>query len=99
LVQPTISQEHLNLLIQQLKTNSSVRSAWLAQKEVEHYQDEPVFIVTIKSPPTKLSFSLESEIKNIMQSLQVPFDLFVIVHGGDYKPLSKKVIKAGQKII
>lgn len=99
LLQPTISQEHLNKLIQQLKTNPTVRAAWLAQKVVTYYQDEPVYIVTIKCPLTKVTLSLESEIKNIMQSLQVPFDLFVIVHGGDYKPLSKKVIKAGRKIV
>jgi hypothetical protein len=58
-----------------------------------------VYIVTFESSITKLSFSWDSEIKKIMQSLQVPYDLFVIAHGGDYKPLSKKVIKASRKII
>ena len=99
LIKPDINQRHLNLLVEQLKTNTFVRAAWLAQKVVKYYPQEPVYIVTFKSSFTKLSFSWDAEIKSIMQSLDMPFDIFVVAHGGDYKTLSNKVIKAGRKII
>jgi hypothetical protein len=77
--------------------NPKITDAWLAEKMVLYYKDEPVFIVAFKTKGFFLNW--DEVMASVGGEVDIPVSIFVIVKGGDYAPLAKKVIKAGEKIL
>lgn len=94
---PQIDDELLQQLVAKLKQQKKVGLVWLAQKKVEYFPENPVYIIAFN--PKGLAISTDSIQKAVAENLEVDGDFFVVCKGGDTKALAKKVIKAGQRII
>ena len=95
LVKPELSEE-LREGLAQLKAHKKVGSLWLAQKVVEVSPDEPVYVVAFKARGFISSY--EALIREVAGLMQFKDDVFFVVDGDDYRPLARKVMKAGMKL-
>ncbi|TPW16749.1 MAG: Peptidase M48 Ste24p [Halothiobacillaceae bacterium] len=94
---PSISDELLTQIKKQLQVHAKIKNAWLAEKVLVHYPESPVYIVAYTT--RGLLLSQNALLRKITQSLQLPCDLFVVVKGGEYKKLAKKVLHHGEQIL
>lgn len=94
---PKIDDELLNKIQDDLAELKNVKSAWLAQKTVRHYPDQPVYIVAFK--PKGFYRSDESVMKTIAAAIQTENDIFIVSTRGETRKLAKKVQKCGSKIL
>ena len=92
-----ISDDKLQQLIGQLRGLKQVGKAWLAQKQVAHQPDSPVYILAFK--PKGLRFSKQRLQQEVADSLNMDEDLFIVCKHGDNAKLAGKVIKAGRRIL
>ena len=97
LILPVISDDKLQQLIGQLRGLKQVGKAWLAQKQVAHQPDSPVYILAFK--PKGLRFSKQRLQQEVADSLNMDEDLFIVCKHGDNAKLAGKVIKAGRRIL
>jgi len=95
--QPDISEAYKKQLLEMLSLNPKVTDAWLAQKRVRYYTDDPVYIVAFKYKGWFQDW--EKVMESVGGQINIPATVFMIVKGGDYAPLAKKVIKVGEKIL
>lgn len=91
-------------LLEKLKTELSAAKmagkAWLAFKQVEHYPENPVWVVAFH--PKGFRFDDEDLPQKLIQQLQLDMgdvDLFFVATRGDTKSIAKKVKKAGERIV
>lgn len=96
LVQPEIATELLEQLVANLKRQSNVGKVWLAQKQVNHFPDDPVYVVAFKAKG--LFSSYEKLQARVAKQLDVDGHFFVACRSGESKSLAKKVIKKGKRI-
>lgn len=99
LTTPQMRDEFLEALVDQLKVNKLVTSAWLAQKVVKLYPERPVYIVAFKAPFFNFKWSRGALIKQVADTITVPTTIFVVVCGGDSKKLAKLVMRKGQRLL
>ncbi len=92
-----IDEERLRILTRQLQRKNRVAKAWLAQKQVRHFPESPVYIVAFK--PKGFHFSTEKLQQAIADDLDVDGEFFVVCNSGNTSKLARKVIKAGQRIL
>ncbi|MEJ2407578.1 MAG: M48 family metalloprotease [Candidatus Thiodiazotropha sp.] len=97
LIPAAIDEEKLQRLTQQLQRMSNVGKAWLAQKQVEHFPESPVYIIAFA--PKGITFSNEKLQQEIADNLNMDGDFFVVCKKGSTSKLARKVIKAGQRIL
>jgi Zn-dependent protease with chaperone function len=97
LLAPELPQELRQTLRHQLLASGHVRQAWVARKQVELRPEDPVYIVAFKSKGWHLS--QDKAIDKLLAKIQIDATVFFVVHGGDYKQLAKRVVKAGERIV
>lgn len=97
LLAPEMPEELRTILKHQLLDSGYVRQAWVARKQVDLRPEEPVYIVAFKTKGLHLNH--EKAIDKLIAKMQLPATVFFVVHGGDYKKLARRVVKAGQRII
>lgn len=88
--------DDLNGIIDQLLQHPKVKKLWVAKKVVQYYPEHPVYIFAFA--PRGFYLSYEGVQKNVAESLQYDGDVFVVVKGGDYRKLAKKVINFGIRV-
>ncbi len=93
----TIPEELKKELIEKLKNYPKLGSAWIAEKVLKHFPNHPVYIVAFKTK--RWNFSWDKIMEEVVEHIQLEADLFLVVKGGDYTRLAKKVIKAGEQIV
>lgn len=97
LIAPEMPQELRTNLKHQLLNSGFVRQAWMARKQVELRPEDPVYIVAFK--PKGLHLNHEKAIDKLIAKMQLPATVFFVVHGGEYKKLARRVVKAGERIV
>ena len=83
-------------LIAQLKQSKKIKKAWIVQKKVKYYPEVPAIAIAVIGKGFVLSESSLQE--SIAEDLN-GFSIWIIPKSGDFKPLAKKIIKAGERII
>lgn len=83
------------LLLDTLAKHKKVRAIWLAQKEIKHFPNQPVYVIAVKIRgfvinPEKLQ-------ENLLNSLELPADTFLI-NSVSHKKLFKQASTVGQRI-
>jgi Zn-dependent protease with chaperone function len=96
-VSPKISDELLEQLLAGLKEHKKVGKAWLAEKVVENFPDDPVYIVAFSLKGFTLSASGVQ--KKVAEALQVNGNVFIVCKSGEAKKIARKVIKSGRRIL
>jgi len=92
----TAFRQHLQEL---LAAEPKIKSAWIAQKVVNHMPEAPVYIVTFKLPA--FCFASDKITEQLLANVQ-PEDkaiIFFVPKNSDYRKLANKVIKAGQQLL
>lgn len=97
LISPEIDDALLQQLITALQKRKKITKAWLAQKVVQYYPEDPVYIVAFAAKG--FSFSSENLQAEVADSLDINGLFFVVSATGEGKALAKKVRKAGRKIV
>ena len=92
---PELNDE-INAISQQLMQHPKVKKLWVAKKVLQYYPESPVYLFAFT--PRGFYLSYEGVQKSVAESLQYDGDVFVVVKGGDYRKLAKKVIKFGISI-
>lgn len=86
-----LAQELLGTLHQ----HSRVKEIWLAQKVVDHFPKNPVYVLAVKTGGVVLNVEgLQNELIN---SLQTSHDVFLVTTGVN-KRLAKKIMAVGRQI-
>ncbi len=97
LIPVTIDAEKLEQLKQQLRRMKKVGRVWLAQKQVKHYPESPVYIIAFQ--PKGFNVSGDGLPQKVAEALDMDGDFFVVCKKGNTSQLAKKAVKAGQRIL
>ncbi len=84
-------------IIEQLKQHKNVGQVWIAQKKLRHFPEHQAlaFVIKLKG----FIINEQKKLTEIMQSLQLENEYFVITKSGDFKKLAKRIIKTGEKLL
>ena len=75
LISPTMNQELLQQLSLQVLTFDKVKKVWLAQKQVKHYSDDPVYIIGISFR----GFGDKDELlQELLETIEFPLTVFAV---------------------
>ena len=94
---PRIDNALLQQLIAELKKQKVVGKVWLAQKVVQYFPENPVYIVAFA--PKGFSLGANNLQKKVAEGLEVAGDFFVVCTAGETKKFAKRVVKLGERII
>lgn len=96
IIAPKLADESLEqILLEALQDHPKIKSVWLAQKEVEHFQDKPVFIVGLEMKAfTRKAAELLHEVAQDIDTGHLIF----YVNKSISKKIMKKIINSGKKI-
>lgn len=83
------------LLLDTLAKHKKVKAMWLAQKQVEHFQNNPVYVIAIKI--SGFVFNQDKLQAKLLSELQLPTDAFVI-NSASHNKLFKQASTVGQRI-
>ncbi|MFI0399696.1 MAG: M48 family metallopeptidase [Thiolinea sp.] len=83
------------LLLDTLAKHKKVKAIWLAQKQVEHFQNNPVYVIAVKVRGFVLN--QEKLQTKLLNELQLPTDAFLI-NSASHKKLFKQASTVGQRI-
>lgn len=97
MIYPQIDDDLLQQLIENLKKLKNVGKVWLAQKNVQHFPESPVYIISFTL--SGFPFSSDNINTKVANDLNIEGNFFVVSKTGDTKVLAKKVIKTGKRII
>ncbi len=98
LVPADISDELRIEIVTQLSESPLVGKAWLAQKPVKHYPEVPALAIAVTSKG--LHFSEDGLADKLAEAFEFPdVTFFVVPKTGNFKPLAKRIIKAGEQIV
>jgi Zn-dependent protease with chaperone function len=92
---PELNDE-IRVISDLLLQHPKVKKLWVAKKQVQYYPEQPVYIFAFA--PKGFYLSYEGVQKSVAEALQYDADVFVVVKGGDYRKLAKKVIKCGVSV-
>ncbi len=91
-----LDDESVKAIIVKLKQSNKVKKAWIAKKVVKHYPEEPAIAIAVIGKGFALS---EDSLQQTLAEEMSEFSLWIIPKSGDYKPLAKQIIDAGEQII
>lgn len=94
---PNSEDPVLNTIRDVLARHKNVRHAWVVQKKVTHYPEQPVYVVAFK--PKGWALSTEGLQAKVAASLDVDEDVFVLSTTGDEKKLGRKIKKMGLRLL
>lgn len=83
------------ILLDRLAKQKTVKAIWLAQKEVEHFPNYPVYVIAVKIGG--LVLNQEKLQEKLVRSLELPNDTFLI-NSISHKKLFKQASTVGQRI-
>ena len=92
-----LSEDKLRQLTENLRSVKKVGQAWLAQKQLIHFPDNPVYILVFK--PKGISFSSERLQQEVVDALDIDETLFVLCKTRDNARFVKEVIKVGKRVL
>ncbi|MGI9295396.1 MAG: M48 family metallopeptidase [Pseudomonadales bacterium] len=75
-------------IVDTLKATGKVKKAWLAQKKVKHYPEQPALAIAI----TAKGFSDDAVVAQVSEQLNLDCTFYVVPRSGDFKKLAKKII-------
>lgn len=88
----------LRRLVASLKCHKKVGKAWLAQKQVNHFPENPVYVLAFA--PRGITFYSAGRLQQeVADAMDIDETCFVVCKAGDSARFARKVIKAGQRIL
>ena len=96
LEQVDLNHETVQAVIAKLKESKKIKKAWIAKKVVKHYPEIPAIAVAVIGKGFALS---EDSLQKALAEELAEFSIWVIPKAGDYKPLAKQIIKAGERVV
>jgi len=91
-----LDDESVKAVIAKLKQSNKIKKAWIAKKVVKHYPEEQAIAIAVVGKGFALS---EDSLQEALAEEMSEFSLWIIPKSGDYKPLAKQIISAGEQII
>ena len=91
-----LDDDYVKTVIAKLKQNTKVKKAWIAKKVVKHYPEHPALAIAVIGKGFALS---DSSLQQALAEEMSEFSLWIIPKSGDYKPLAKNIITAGEQVI
>ncbi len=94
----TVSEDVLEDLVQQIKSNKKVKAVWVAQKKVDNFIESQVLIFAIQA---KRGFYLSDNLaEKVLNSLEIKTDnmVYMLTKGND-SGLYKLVKKIGKQVV
>jgi len=91
-----LNHETVQAVIAKLKESKKIKKAWIAKKTVKYYPEVPAIAVAVIGKGFALS---EDSLQKVLSEELADFSLWIIPKAGDYKPLAKQIIKAGEQVI
>ena len=86
-------KEYIGEVLQQ---KGFVKRAWLAKKRVEFRPDLPALAIVIQLKG--FHFSEAKKVQDVVEALELPYALYVVTKGGEFKDLAKRIITIGEEI-
>lgn len=83
------------LLLASLAKHKKVKAIWLAQKEVKHFPNHPVYVIAVKV--RGLVLNQEKLQEKLLKALELPMEAFLI-NSAAHKALFKQASTVGQRI-
>lgn len=91
-----MKHEIVRAVIAKVKQSDKIKKAWIAQKVVTHFPESPAIAVAVVGKGFALS---EDSLQQALAAEFSEFSIWVIPKAGDYKPLAKQIIKAGDQVV
>jgi len=91
-----LDDDYVKTVIAKLKQSNKIKKAWIAKKVVKHYPEQPAIAIAVIGKGFALS---EDSLQQALAEEMSEFSLWIIPKSGDYKPLAKEIIAAGEQII
>ncbi|MBL4671026.1 MAG: M48 family metalloprotease [Arenicella sp.] len=91
-----LNHETVQAVIAKLKESDKIKKAWIAKKAVKHHPEIPAIAIAVVGKGFALS---EDSLQKALAEELADFSLWIIPKSGDYKPLAKSIIKAGEQVI
>lgn len=91
-----LDDESVKAVVAKLRQSDKIKKAWIAKKVVKHYPEVPAIAVAVIGKGFALS---EDSLQQSLAEELSEFSLWVIPKAGDYKPLAKQIIAAGDQVV
>ncbi len=96
LYKATIDDKMRKTIIADLMQNELIKSAWLVEKEVQHYKETPMLAIAVKTKGMHLSE--ESAMQKVYVQMEIEASYIIVPYLSDYKKLCKKIMKEGDRL-
>lgn len=91
-----LSSAKFTTLQEQFKKVGHIKAAWICRKQVNIFPDEPVYVVTYEK---KWLASQEKVEQQILDTLELPSEYFIVDKNGAHKKFAKQALLASRDII
>ncbi|MEM7357646.1 MAG: M48 family metallopeptidase [Pseudomonadota bacterium] len=91
-----LDSEAVQTLIAKLKQSKKVKKAWVAQKVVKHNPEIPAIAIAVIGKGFALS---DDSLQKALAEEFSDFPVWIIPKSGVYKPLAKRIIKVGDRVV
>lgn len=93
---PDLPQNWIEHISAQLAATNKIKKAWIAHKRLQHFPEQPLYIIAIK---VKRFNSPQKLIQQLVDGIHLPGETFFVATNGDRSGVSKKVRKVGVELI
>jgi len=89
-----INEKMRNTIIAELMANDSIKSAWIAEKEVQFYKETPMLTIAVKA--NGMMMDEDSAMQKVHTPMDIEASYIIVPHVSSYKALSKNIMKQGE---
>lgn len=93
-----LSEEQLEIIVDQLKDRERLKEVYLVRKEVEHYAEEPLYILGLLFKSSSKKFMAESQ-QDIAENVELPGEALVMTFNEENPGFYKKHKKVENSLI
>lgn len=93
---PNTQNEYITMIINRLKISKRIKSAWIVEKVLTKSDGQPAIAVAVKVKGFAIS---EHGVHEKLSTEFEDLNIWVIPHLGEYKPLAKAIMAAGEKVV
>ena len=90
----TIDEKMKSSIVAALMENETIKSAWIAEKEVTYYKETPMLAIAVKAKGMHLSEDTAMEKVHVEMDVEATY--IIVPYVADYKSLCKKVMREGE---
>jgi Zn-dependent protease with chaperone function len=94
LFKTTIDEKMRNTIIAELMANEAIKSAWIAEKEVQFYKETPMLAIAVKAKG--MMIDQDSALQKVYTEMDIKASYIIVPHVSNYKALSKNIMQQGE---